>query len=158
MYLFTAVLEDYQNRKVPNWWIVFGIGIGILAFLEEGELLPYLVGFIIPFILLFGLYCIRVIGAGDIKLLMVTGLFMGGKEILTIILLSFVFGGVYSFIKLLKTKSLRRRFRYLTDYIIGIFRKRELAMYVEGDWEEEMVLNFSFCIFLGALPVIGGML
>lgn len=160
LYLFTAVLEDFRSCKIPNRWILFGLGIGTLALLEEREALylDYVIGCILPLILLFLLYCIRVLGAGDIKLLMVCGLFLGKDAVLQVIAGSFLFGGIYAFVRLIRTKSFRQRFGYLLCYVKRVAAGGRIEEYVEGDWEKESVLHFSLCILLGCLPVIGGMI
>ncbi len=159
-YLFTAVLEDFHSRRIPNWWIVFGLGIGVLSvFVEEkNSYLYYAAGCLLPFFLLFLFYCVKVIGAGDIKLFMVTGLFLGVKEVLYVMLCSFLIGGVYALICLIRRKSFKRRFTYLFHYVKRVVKSGRPEAYVEGAWNREMVLYFSPCILLGCLPVIGGVL
>lgn len=160
LYLFTAVLEDFRNRRIPNWWIVFGIGIGLFSLLGErtNPYLYYVIGCLIPFFLLIILYIIRVLGAGDIKLFMIVGLFLGKIEILHVIAWSFLFGGIYAVIKLIRRKSFRQRFTYLLSYVKRAAVSGKLEDYVTGSWDEEIVLHFSLCILLGCLPVIGGVL
>lgn len=159
-YLFTAVLEDFRSRKIPNWWILFGFSIGLLSLLEKrtNPYYYYISGCAVPFFLLILLYCIRVLGAGDIKLFMVAGLFLGRKEILQVIAWSFLFGGIYAFIKLLRKRCFRQRFSSLFSYVKRIAVKGKIEAYVTDGWKEEMVLHFSLCILLGYLPVLGGVI
>lgn len=158
-YLFTAVLQDFRNRKIPNGWILFGVGIGLLSLLEE-KISPYyyISACFLPFFLLILLYKIRVLGAGDIKLFMVAGLFLGRKEILQVIVWAFLFGGIYALIQLFRKKCFRRRFTYLFSYIKRVAVNGKIEAYVTENWEEEMVLHFSLCVFLGCLPIIGGVI
>lgn len=159
LYLFTAVLEDFHSYKIPNWWLLFGFSIGLLSLLEEREnLYYYITGCFLPFFLFILLYAIRVLGAGDIKLFMVTGLFLGRREILHVIAWAFLFGGIYALIELVRKKCFRRRFAYLFSYIKRVAVNGKPEAYVTDGWEDEMVLHFSLCIFLGCLPVIGGIL
>ena len=160
LYLFTAVLEDFHSRRIPNWWIVVGLGAGALSLLED-RAYPYhyyVIGCLIPFFLLILLYGIRVLGAGDIKLFMVTGLFMGSIEILQVIAWSFLFGGIYAFIRMVRRKNFRQRFAYLFSYVKRVAISGKAEDYVAGSWEEEIVLHFSLCILLGCLPVMGGVM
>lgn len=160
LYLFTAVLEDFRSCKIPNWWILFGFSVGLLSLLEKDVQLHlyYITGWFLPFFLLILFYMIRVLGAGDIKLLMVVGLFLGRREILQVIAWSFFFGGIYALIKLIRGKCFRQRFTYFFSYLRRVAVKGKAESYVTGDWTEEMVVHFSLCIFLGCLPVIGGVL
>lgn len=160
LYLFTAVLEDFHSRRIPNWWIVFGFGAGALFLLEEraNPYHYYIIGCLLPFFLLILLYGIRVLGAGDIKLFMVIGLFLGRDKILHIIAWSFLFGGIYAFVKLVRRKNFRQRFNYLCSYVKRVAVSGKAEAYVTGSWEEEITLHFSLCILLGCLPVIGGVM
>lgn len=162
LYLFTAVLEDFRNHKIPNWWILFGFSIGLLSMLEEkgnfDSYMNYIIGCFLPFFPLILLYSIRVLGAGDVKLFMAVGLFLGRKEILQVMIWSFLFGGIYALIEMLRKKCFRRRFTYLFSYIRRVAASGKLEAYVTDGWEDEMVLHFSLCILLGCLPVIGGTL
>ena len=158
LYLFTAVLKDFCSRKIPNWWIVFGLSVGALFLLKEvsNPYHYYIIGCLIPFFLLILLYGIRVLGAGDIKLFMVIGLFLGKVEILHVIAWSFLFGGIYALIKMIRRNNFRQRFTYLFSYVKRVAVNGKAEAYVTGSWEEEGTLHFSFCILLGCLPVIGG--
>ena len=160
LYLLTAVLEDFHSRRIPNWWIVFGFTIGSLFLLGEraNPYHYYAIGCLIPFFLLILLYGIRVLGAGDIKLFMVIGLFLGRVEILHVIAWSFLFGGIYALIRMIRRKSFRQRFTYLFSYVKRVAVNGKAEDYVTGSWDEETVLHFSLCILLGCLPVIGGAL
>lgn len=160
LYLFTAVLEDFRSCKIPNRWILIGLVAGVLSLLEEdrGACPDYIMGCVFPFILLFFFYCIRVLGAGDIKVFMICGLFLGTDAIVHVIVWAFFFGGIYAVIRLIRTKSFRKRFLCFFAYAKQVARTGRIGRYVEEGWEKESVLHFSLCIFLGCLPVIGGML
>ena len=160
LYLFTAVLEDFHSRKIPNWWIVFGFSMGMLFLFGENanQYHYYAVGCLIPFFLLIVLYGIRVLGAGDIKLFMVVGLFLGGIEILYVIAWSFLVGGIYALFRMIRRKSLRQRLIYLFSYVKRTAVSGKVETYVTGSWNEETVLHFSLCILLGCLPAIGGVI
>jgi prepilin peptidase CpaA len=160
LYLFTAVLEDFRSDRIPNWWILFGLGMGVLSMAGEGRAAyaDYIAGCIIPFVLLIVLYALRVLGAGDVKLFMVTGLFLGRKEILWVMVWSFVFGGIYAFIKLIRGRCFRQRFSYLFHYVKRIAINGKPEAYVQEKATEEMLLHFSLCILLGSFFMIGGSL
>ncbi len=160
LYLFLAALGDFHKRKIPNWWILFGLSIGFLFLLEEGKeaVLNGIIGMCLPYALLFLLYSFRVLGAGDVKLLMVVGLFLGRWGILKGICGAFFFGGIFALCKLIKTKGFKKRFRYLGEYVKRLVRTGKVEAYIKGDWEEDSVIHFSLCIFFGCLPVIGGFL
>jgi prepilin peptidase CpaA len=63
-------------------------------------LLKSLPGVVIPIVILYFLFIIKALGAGDIKLFAVVGSYIG-KPVITIIFYSFLAGGVISLIYLL---------------------------------------------------------
>jgi prepilin peptidase CpaA len=71
------------------------LGIGVISPFES------LAGIAIPVILLFWLYTLRVLGAGDIKLFCAIGSFVG-VEIWKIICLSMIFGAVWGFVMVVR--------------------------------------------------------
>ncbi len=161
LYLFLAVLEDFRNRKISNWQILFGLGIGFLFLLKEGgreNVADGLIGMCLPFVLLFLLYAFRTLGAGDVKLFMVAGLFLGKSGVLKGMCWAFLFGGILALCKMIKTKGVKTRFQYLGNYVKYMFKTRSMEVYVKGAWKQDMVIHFSLCIWLGCLPVIGGVL
>lgn len=115
-----AVYFDLLNRKIPNFLNFFGIIVGLsLALFGLGRLNIWMsiFGMIIPFVLLFVLFVMKVIGAGDIKLYCAIGTLVGMK-VVYIIGGSFVIGaiaGIGEVIRKLRTGNMSEIF---------VFRKR----------------------------------
>ena len=80
IFLSAAVLLDFRFDKIPNPLIITGIFTGFLingSFRGAHGLADALAGGLLPFLLLFLLHILSMIGAGDIKLFMVAGAFLG---------------------------------------------------------------------------------
>lgn len=94
---------DFGNEKISNRLIVSGLFWG-LAFRLLGEgsagVVHFLVNISIPVILLFLLFQMRAIGAGDIKLFSVAGGFLTTKQLLYVMLAAFAAGAAIGLIKL----------------------------------------------------------
>lgn len=94
---------DFGNEKISNRLIVSGLFWG-LAFRLLGEgsagAVHFLVNISIPVILLFLLFQMRAIGAGDIKLFSVAGGFLTTKQLLYVMLAAFAAGAAIGLIKL----------------------------------------------------------
>ena len=120
LYLFAAALMDITFMRVGNLWIVFGLLSGFLFNLMYGNLFLFFSGFFCALPLLM-LYRAGVMGAGDIKLFMVTGCFTGGIALYRIFVLSLSFmGGLIVF--LFCGKALGRRGRnHIMPAAAGIF-------------------------------------
>ena len=76
-----AVISDYRGWRIPNKLIGAGLIQGFVVSavwrgLQDG-LVCSIQGCVIPVMMLFVLFLIRALGAGDIKLLAVAGAFVG---------------------------------------------------------------------------------
>lgn len=110
-FLLAAVFSDVMSRKIPNRIILFGIIAGLLvqAFVSDGVgVLSALKGLFFGFGLFFLAYLLRVMGAGDVKLMAMVGCFTGSPAIFGVVLCTLLAGGVLSVIFSLKMKNLHR--------------------------------------------------
>ena len=90
--------------------MVIGIAGGVLS----GRGLPDLLASVLPaFLLMYPLYVIGALGAGDVKLFVMIGSFLTVGEFLSVLAGAFVIGAAFSLIKLAAEKNGRERFRYL---------------------------------------------
>lgn len=99
--LVIASLSDYSSYKIPNW-LTFG---GMLFGLIYNSIIPFSTnphhaflwaagGLLIGLFTMLPLYVMKVMGAGDVKLMAMVGAFLGVNDTLYVILLSFIIGGV----------------------------------------------------------------
>ena len=82
--LVFAVAADFREMRISNRLIASGLMMGLaLRILGEGGagIVHFLVNISIPVILLFLLFQLRVIGAGDIKLFSVAGGFLSMRQL-----------------------------------------------------------------------------
>ena len=99
-----ATVLDIHTGKIPNRFILLSLFSGfIYQILTKGVLiLPVsMLGTIFTIILLFPLFIMKGLGAGDVKLFAVIGSFLSITEyqtILNLIILSLLIGGVQSII------------------------------------------------------------
>ena len=105
--LVIATFCDLRTRRIPNSLVLAGLlaalsvhvlaepGRGLLA-TEPGALglSTALAGIAVAFAALFPLYLLRAMGAGDVKLMMVVGAFLGPQQTFGAAMLTFVAGGV----------------------------------------------------------------
>lgn len=119
--LLAAVREDVRYNRIPNAFVFWGMGLGMLlnAFMPEGlgfaSQLPGGVGFLsaigglaIGLAALMPMYLLRFMGAGDVKLMAMVGAFLGHVDVLGVILATFLAGGVLSLGYAWKIGVLRR--------------------------------------------------
>ncbi len=103
-FVVVTAVYDIAFGKIPNWLVLAVYITGsTYTFLHEGvQAVPgMLVGILLPIVLLFGLFYIRALGAGDVKLFSALGSVFG-FQILDVILYAFIFGAVQSIYRILK--------------------------------------------------------
>lgn len=127
---------DAGNGKISNRLIVSGLIWG-LAFRLLGEgsagAVHFLMNISIPVILLFLLFSLRVLGAGDIKLFSVAGGFLTLTQLGYLIVAAFVVGAVMGTAKIIYKKV-------TVGYAIGT----------------RTFMHFSTAILIGYLIVVWG--
>ena len=127
-----AVITDYKCFQIPNLQNLWGLisAIFLNLFLQEQyNLLSNVIGFVIPFVLLYPVFIIGGIGAGDIKLLCVIGTIIGMKSSMKFTIFCFVIAGIIGILKLL---------------FLGIRDKRKKG-YVMNK------IHFSYAVFVASI-------
>lgn len=153
-----AVICDLYGRKIPNALITGGFIAGC-AYQWSANGPPGLAAFaggvLTPLLLLSILHYFRMMGAGDVKLLMMTGGFLGAAGSLKCICLSFLTAGIISIAALAKHHILWKRLAYFKNYIETYLSGGKWAPYILPG-EDEAYLYFSIPVLIGSLPVMGG--
>ena len=112
-------------------------------------------GCAVPFLLGFPLFRFRMIGAGDVKLLMAVGGMIGPASVLLFLAVSVVCGAFISVLLLLGVVGVRERFAYFMGYLEAVAQEKRILPY-RGDASAEF--HFSAAIFMAALLYAGGMI
>lgn len=125
LFILIAAINDYRVSKVKNTHIlisfIFGLGINFYLDGLNGILFSFK-GMLIPFIILYILFLMNFLPAGDIKLFMGIGAIIGLDITLIIIINSFLIGGIFSLILLLKkykVKDLKKIYEYFKSCFIN---------------------------------------
>ena len=96
-----AIGFDLSKERIPNWLCLIAIFAGFTInsyFAQLDGLLVAFIGFSAAFVLLFPTFVLKILGAGDIKLMMGIGAIMGPTLLLWSILYAIVAGSVTSII------------------------------------------------------------
>ena len=100
--LVIASISDIRDRRIPNW-TVLAVAALFLPWIfvgREVSILGSLAGASIVFVIGLGLYILRVVGAGDFKLVTATSLFVGLGQLFPFLLLVALAGGVIAVMSL----------------------------------------------------------
>lgn len=103
-FVIAAVIMDLRSGKISNRLILIGIGVALIRrLLQEGGvgLLTGALQISFPVIILYLFFLLGALGAGDIKLFSLVGGFVNFRELVACIIVAFILGAIWSFVKLL---------------------------------------------------------
>jgi prepilin peptidase CpaA len=117
--LVTAIVTDLRSRRIPNRLVLTGIVLGLLfqVFAYEGDGLfarwygaigPWqaLLGLLAGFAMFMPFHLLKVMGAGDVKLVAMLGVWFGVRPMVGVVLLTMLCGGVLAVAMALWNRSL----------------------------------------------------
>ena len=111
--LTIASITDYRTYKIPNWLTASGILFGLvysifIPFSRDFGFLWAVGGMMLGFIVMLPCYALRIMGAGDVKLMAMVGAFLGVDDCFRAIIHSFIVGGIAALGFALLNKSMTR--------------------------------------------------
>ena len=154
MYSFLAVLFDLATDRIPNYLVaaelICGLAYQLYIFGPMG-ILSFFVGIAVPFVLSYALFLFRMIGAGDIKLLMALGSVAGFPRNVRIMVWSVVCGGIISVFIMWRRTGLIPRLMYFAAYVRDFIRTGVRKPYRKEGRRAE---NFHFTIAIFAAVLV----
>lgn len=154
-FLAAAVWWDLRVRRIPNGVVVSGMVFGICwHVLVPGGLglLPALAGLMLGLALFLPLYLMRAMGAGDVKLMAMVGVFLGPADVLGAVLGTFLAGGVIAV--LAATRLWIKKKRFLPPD--GASRRFVITPSLVGENHDPALrLPYALAIALGTLGYLG---
>ena len=147
--LVMATVIDWRTYRIPNWLTVGGMVFGLIyntvaAGPALSGLLLALAGLGVGLVVLLPLYVLRVMGAGDVKLMAMVGAFMGVPDIVYAVLYALIAGGIAA----LGFALYRRAFRRMTANVADIVQAMAFAAMAGGRPTGHMPAQAS----IGKLP------
>ena len=124
--LVIAIYTDLHKRKISNLLILFGLvsSLVVQLFSPQGfGFTQWGVGVLVGFICFFPLYFLRAMAAGDVKLMMVVGGFVGFPLVITAAIYSYAAGGILAFLIVLGKGQFRQLIHNLRVMITPIYIK-----------------------------------
>lgn len=124
MILAGAAGTDLCCGKVRNWWLFLGMAAGIrcvgAGFVSAAGMM------LVPVYLLF---CFRLMGAGDGKLMVLIAGYLGFWQGLAAIWTGLLIGAVWSICRFWHDGSFRTRLFYLSAYFMRTIRQQTVTAY-----------------------------
>ena len=167
MILIAAVYTDYRQNRIPNWIIIFGLISGcFISYMYGGigMLLEGLLGIVLPIVLLYPVFVIGGMGAGDLKLFAVVGSYLGIKGITISFISAFIVGATISLVKMICFHNFKERIYYFFSYLSDLFLKGKWQLYETQTGQNlneslefpKHKIHFALPIFLGVAIYLGG--
>ena len=101
-----VAVHDFRTRRIPNRVLLTGISYALLVFVAMAFFIPIsqvlkgllfsLFGVALGGLFLYPPYRLKQVGAGDVKLMMVYGLFLGPKGVILALLYGAMVGGIWA--------------------------------------------------------------
>lgn len=146
--LVIACFCDYLKGKIPNVLLAVMLFAGI----GQANLLLFVLRCITVMLLLYPIYKIGAIGAGDVKLYGVCAGYLPSEKFLFFFFLSLLIAAVISLIKMIRECNAIERLSYFFEYIVHVVKTGRFYLYVENERERKRV---SVCL---AGPILGSVL
>ena len=153
--LLLSLISDCKDYRIKNTIVYPFIAAGLVTNLCIGGfrgLAFSLLATLVPVFILFLLYSLKMLGAGDIKLFASIGSIMGTKFALLSIVYSFLLGGLIALIIICFRKNWNKRLEYFLRYIKSCFLTLSLLPYTNlKDTSDGAKFRFSYATVLGVL-------
>ncbi|MBO5198906.1 MAG: prepilin peptidase [Lachnospiraceae bacterium] len=158
VFLVSAAVCDLRKRRIPNRLCLCGLITGLVlqtVFGGGSGALSGAAGMLVPAVILFPLFALGALGAGDIKLFAVVGSFFGSAFVLRHIAASMAVGGVCAVGILVKNRNWKERILYFFGYLkAGKGRGKYYDAARDG---RQNTMHFSVPMALGFLIVVSSM-
>jgi len=121
---FLAALLDWRSRRIPNWLTVPGLLSGVLIHALIGGwhgTLFALKGAGLALLILLPLVIMRALGAGDWKLMVAVGAFVGPVMFLFVLLGSIFASGIMAVVQVLRMGRVTETLRNMVTLVRGFF-------------------------------------
>lgn len=150
--LALASVSDLRNRRIPNvvtftavafGLVLNGLFFGLDGLRESGQ------GFGLGLAMLFGLFVLRWMGAGDVKLMAAVGAIKGPEFVFYACLWSAVFGAVLALVGLIRSRKLGLA---LLHMYYSRLMPQTGGSFITSGWR----MPYAPAIALGSMVVLGG--
>ncbi|MCR5097392.1 MAG: A24 family peptidase [Lachnospiraceae bacterium] len=151
----SAYVFDLQKARVPNTLILIGYTSGfIYAICEKGAsgVPEAIISLTWPILLLYVLFRIKALGAGDLKTLSMISLFLDHHQMLTIIFLSLVIGAAAGGARLIRAGMILSHLKNFQIYVQKTLTEKKITYYQTIN-EDLGKLHFCGCIFAACCAV-----
>ncbi len=116
--MFTDLFKD----KIFNAWVIPALSTGVISSLIQGSdrLLESLSAVGVEFLILFPVYFLKGIAAGDVKLFMSAASFLSVSDTLSCILVSFLIAGIISVLVIIFKRNKQKTIHFAIPILVSV--------------------------------------
>lgn len=151
-----AAWQDCRTYRIPNLLILLGVILGVVFNTVPSAgigILDSVMGCVTGLLVSLPLYMTRSVGAGDVKLVAMVGTFVGPFDILSIFLLSMLWGGGMAIMVALHKGMLRQLFVNIVNAGLLMFSK---TRYLNSDEVRKSMSKRSVGKLPYSIAILGG--
>jgi len=150
-FLITLIggVHDLLSKRIPNWLTLPSIVIGIALQIYNSGLaggIDSILAVVLAFILYFPIHAVGKMGAGDVKLLMAGGAFLGWKGTLFVAAVAILIGAAYALLEITFRKRLWRVISSTYSFLRSVLVPGLVVEKLKID--EDRKFAFGICISL----------
>ena len=162
--LSVATAHDAYDGRVPREVTTIGMIISQAWVICHSSVQDALIALIFGFLLLlilYPLFMIGTIGAGDIKLIMILPAYMTFPDALQTVFISFVCGACIGLIRMIRARTLITRLKVMKNYIVTVHSSGRLIKYdtptaMKGMQLYDHQIRFTIPLLIGTAISFGG--
>ncbi|MBO4900203.1 MAG: prepilin peptidase [Lachnospiraceae bacterium] len=162
--LSVAAAHDAYDGRVPREVTTIGMIISQAWVICRSSVQDALIALIFGFLLLlilYPLFMIGTIGAGDIKLIMILPAYMTFPDSLQALFISFVCGACIGLVRMVTSHTLIARLRVMKNYISAVSESGRILMYEQPEQVKIKQLkshqiHFTIPLLIGTAVSLGG--
>jgi prepilin peptidase CpaA len=159
--VIVAAVYDIRFRRIPNWLVVTGFCLGFalnVFFLRVDGFILAILGAVLAFAVYLPFFALRAMGAGDVKLMIAIGTFVGAKNWLILFLITAILGGILAVCLLLIRGGLIRAIKNVLFILGELVRLRppyQTNPALDVSHPRAVTLPHGISIALGTLVFLG---
>lgn len=155
--------QDFRTRRIPNNFLLWGTVYALAVFAAMAVFLPLgqvargflfsLLGVLLGGFFLYVPYRYKQVGAGDVKLMMVYGLFLGPKGVILALLNGALVGGVWALYLAWRIGGLGHLWYNLKFMARSVYLSGGKEMSWNLRSENALVMPYGVALAIGAISV-----
>lgn len=154
-----AVYMDLRFYRIPNVCIFTGVIFGFIRTLASYSavgLLAVCMAIVMIFAVFYPFYLIGGLGAGDVKLLMMTGCFIRSERLIQYLLVTFMIAAMISAVKIVCFRECRERLLYFGRYVKKAVLTGCTDTYITDRTNKRCVIRLSVPAFVSLIMMCMG--